>query len=93
MIIGIVIDLHLANDHVTQSLVETQSSCVPNSNIEGEFEGAQAMRFLLYCVEQRGTNPTSAEMWMRMEAEYRLHLAEKKAKGLAQISERARKAS
>ena len=36
---------------------------------------------------------TSAEMWMRMEAEYRLHLAEKKAKGLAQISGRARKAS
>ena len=36
---------------------------------------------------------TSAEMWLRMEAEYRLFLASQKIKGLQQISERARKAS
>lgn len=36
---------------------------------------------------------TSAEMWVRMEAEYRLHLAEQKFAGGDVIAARAQKAS
>ena len=36
---------------------------------------------------------TSPEMWIRMEAEYRLHLASQKVKDLESIVDRAKRAS